>query len=277
MKKFFISIFMVSFFALAQGATKEIEAEWNKLNWQQGPTTGKISDKATIVVPKGFVFLDEANTKKFLELTGNLPENGNYYFAPQSAKWWAVFSFNPSGYVKDDEKIDADDLLTKLKDGDAFGNEERKKLGLHELTTLGWQVVPHYDEGTKRLEWAVKLSSEGHVNVNFTTRLLGRTGVMSATLVGDTDTLTADSAEFRNRLKDFSYNSGESYTEFKSGDKVAEYGLAALVLGGAAAVATKKGFWGVLAGLFAAFWKVIAGVAVAAAAGLGSIFKKKKE
>jgi uncharacterized membrane-anchored protein len=70
--------------------------------------------------------------------------------------------------------------------------------------------------------------------------------------------------------------SGERYTEFKQGDHVAEFGLAALVLGGAAAVATKKGLWGAIAAFLAAFWKLIAGVTVAALAGLRSIFKSKK-
>jgi uncharacterized membrane-anchored protein len=100
---------------------------------------------------------------------------------------------------------------------------------------------------------------------------------MSAVLVSEPASLDADIKEFKSVLKSFAYNSGESYSEFKSGDKVAEYGLAALILGGAAAVATKKGFWAVLAGFFAAFWKVLAGLAVAAVAGLGSVFKKKKE
>ena len=42
---------------------------------------------------------------------------------------------------------------------------------------------------------------------------------------------------------------------------MAAYGLGALVLGGAAAVATKKGFWALLVSLFAAGWKLIAGLA----------------
>jgi uncharacterized membrane-anchored protein len=70
--------------------------------------------------------------------------------------------------------------------------------------------------------------------------------------------------------------SGEKYSEFKQGDRIAEFGLAALILGGAAAIATKKGFWGALVAFFAAFWKLIAGVAVAALASLGSLFKRKK-
>jgi uncharacterized membrane-anchored protein len=65
-------------------------------------------------------------------------------------------------------------------------------------------------------------------------------------------------AEFKVALKDFDYVSGEKYSEWREGDKVAAYGLGALVLGGAAAVATSKGglkvLWmGLLAGA-AAVW-----------------------
>ncbi len=57
---------------------------------------------------------------------------------------------------------------------------------------------------------------------------------------------------------------------------MAAYGLAALVLGGAAAVATKKGFWAVLGGFFAAGWKFIIAAFVALGAGIGKIFKRGK-
>ena len=40
-------------------------------------------------------------------------------------------------------------------------------------------------------------------------------------------------------------------------------------------MATKKGLWAVLGGLLAGGWKILAGLAVAAIAGLGSFFKKK--
>ena len=113
--------------------------------------------------------------------------------------------------------------------------------------------------------------------VNYTTRLLGRSGVMSATLVSSVDSLPSDTQEFKTTLQKFQYVAGEQYAEFKEGDKVAEYGLAALVLGGAAAVATKKGLWAVIGGFLAAFWKVIAGFGVALVAGVGSFFKRKKK
>jgi uncharacterized membrane-anchored protein len=252
-------------------------AEMQKLAWQRGPVEGRIGDKAVLKVPQGYVFLDAKNTSRFLELTGNPPRDANYLFAPSSLNWFAVFAFNPAGHVKDDEAIDADALLKSLKRSDQPENEERKRLGMEALYTDGWQVPPHYDTDTKRLEWGTRLRTErGELIVNYSSRLLGRSGVMSAILVSDPQNLAADSQEFKGALRDFSYVAGERYSEFKPGDKVAQYGLAALIVGGAAAVATKKGFWAVLAGFLGAFWKLVVGAGVAALAGLGSLLKRKK-
>jgi len=277
MKNFLAILFFAPLIAWGQ-AQPDIYAEMKKLAWQNGPIEGAVAGKASIKVPKDYVFLDAQNTKRFLELNGNPPDDRHYLIAPKSLSWFAVFSFDESGYIKDDEKIDPDDLLKSLKDSDGPGNEERKRLGMRPLYTDGWQVPPHYDSDTKRLEWGIRLRTDNDDKlVNYTSRLLGRTGVMKAVLVSDPESLDGDIRDFKLVLKKFSYNSGESYEEFKSGDKVAEYGLAALVLGGAAAVATKKGFWALLGGFFAAFWKILVGLGAAALAGLGSIFKKNKE
>jgi uncharacterized membrane-anchored protein len=268
-------LFLFPTFLFAQNSTQD---EMRKLAWQKGPTSGQIGAKATIKVPEGYVFLDEKNTSRFLELAGNPPRGGHYLFAPQSLDWFAVFSFESTGYVKDDEKIDPQALLKSLKESDAPSNEERKRLGMSPLYTVGWEVPPHYDTDTKRLEWGLRLTPGGdRFLVNYTSRLLGRTGVMSAVLVADTATLAKDTQDFKAGLKEFSYVSGEKYAEYKSGDRVAEYGLAALVLGGAAAVATKKGFWGAILAFLGAFWKLIAGVGVAVVAWLGSMFRKKNQ
>ena len=144
------------------------------------------------------------------------------------------------------------------------------------LSTEGWQVPPHYDISTKRLEWGLKLRDDnGKYIVNYTTRLLGRTGVMRVVLVSDPESLASDTIAFKGALEGFSYDAGERYAEFKSGDKIAQYGLSALVLGGAAALATKKGFWAALVGIVGAFWKLLLGVGVAALYGFVKFFKKK--
>ncbi len=262
--------------AASLACAQDPQSELRKLAWQVGPIEARIGDKATIKVPDGYVFLDEKNTSRFLELAGNPPRPGHYLFGPRSLDWWSVFAFDASGYVKDDEKIDADELLRTLKEADEPSNAERKKLGMPAIHTVGWEVPPHYDAGTRRLEWGMRLRSDtGEDVVNYTSRLLGRSGVMAAILVSDPRTLTADRRAFATALNDFSYVPGERYSEFKQGDKIAEYGLAALIVGGAAAVATKKGFWAALVAFLGAFWKLIAGVAVAGVAGLKGLFRKK--
>lgn len=276
MRTLFVLLLSVPILAWGQQDQASMQAALRSLAWQDGPADGRLADKAKIAIPEGFVFLDSNNTLRFLELAGNPPRDGYYTFAPKTLSWFSVFSFNPSGYVKDDEKINSDELLRTLRDADLPSNEERKRLGMPSLTTEGWEVPPHYDVQTKRLEWGVRLKSgDGSTVVNYTTRILGRTGVMSATLVADQRTLQGDIASFKATLAGFNYLLGERYAEFKQGDRMAEYGLAALIVGGAAAVATKKGFWAVIAGFFAAFWKVIATVAVGGLAWLGSIFKRK--
>jgi len=264
--------------ASAEAMTPEQRKEaFRKLVWHVGPAAEMIAGKATLKTADDQTeFLDEKNSRRFLELTGNLPEDGNFILLKTDADWWADFSFNPSGYVKDGEKIDADELLKTLKSYDEAANAERKRLGLRPLYTEGWHVPPHYDTATKRLEWGLKLRSEDRISVNYTIRILGRTGVMNATLISDPQSLDSDIVSFRKTLEGFDFNSGEHYSEFRPGDHVAEYGLAALITGGAAAVATKKGFWAIAAGFLASAWKAIVAVAVAAGAGLKSMFSRKK-
>lgn len=245
------------------------------LPWKKGPTPLQLGSYATLQVPGDHAALAEKDSGRFLELTGNLPSPGTSIVA--SNHWWATFDYDDSGYIKDDEKIDADALLQQLKEEDGPANEERRKHNMPELFTDGWFVPPHYDKASQRLEWALKLhaSDDPAPIINYTVRLLGRQGYERAVLVSSPDTMEKDVAEFKDMLKGFDFNSGMKYTEFKPGDRVAEIGLAALIAGGAAAVATKTGFWKVLAGVLAAGWKLIVGLFIAAIAAVRRFFKRK--
>jgi uncharacterized membrane-anchored protein len=242
-----------------------------------GASRGNIAGKATVPLA-GLRFLDPAPTNKFMQLTGNLPREDSYLLGRKDLGWFAVLDFLPEGYVKDDEKIDADGLLKVLKENNEASAAERKKRGLPSLTLEGWQLAPRYDAENKRLEWATLLRTEGGEKViNYSTKLLGRRGYTTAVLVSGPETFASDLGEFKAALKSVDYVSGEKYSEWKEGDKVAAYGLGALVVGGAAALATKKGFWAALVGVFGAFWKVILGAGVALLAWAGSLFKKKAQ
>lgn len=255
-------------------AKEEASTGMQALQWRAGPAKEVVAKRATLATDSNLMFLDEVNSKKFLELTGNIPEEGHNIVLSRERHWWAAFAFNPMGYVRDNEKIDADGLLKQIKSSDEAANKERKKLGFSTLHTEGWYVPPHYDPQSKRLEWGLKLNSDGKVVLNYTVRLLGRNGVMSATLVSDPENLEEDKKAFKAALQGFEFSGGERYSEFRDGDKVAAYGLGALIAGGAAAVATKKGFWAVLAGFLASAWKFIAVGVAGAFAGLRALFKR---
>ena len=252
--------------AAQQSEGENIGSQIRNLGWKVGPSEGKIAGRASMVIPANHGFLGAADTSKFLTLMRNLPRTDSYTFAPNDLNWFAIFDFEDTGYIKDDEKIDADAVLQSLKEGNARGNEERKRRGFPVLNLDGWFVPPHYDTNSKRLEWATKLSSDGGVSVNYRIRLLARAGVMSAVLVSDPDSLDKDIRAFKVALNDFTFDPGQRYSEFRTGDKIAEYGLTGLIVGGAAAAAAKTGLFKVI-GKFGIL------IFVGAAALIGGIFK----
>jgi uncharacterized membrane-anchored protein len=250
----------------ADAVTKQLR----ELGWLPPGAVGTIADKAVFKASPAYTFLGTADTDKFLKLNGNPPTGQSYTIAPTQANWFGVLHFAPEGYIKDDEKIDANELLAALKKNNEAGNEMKRKEGYPTLVLEGWSIPPRYDAQSKRLEWGTRLrTSDNTVVVNVSTRILGRSGYTSAVLVTTPEAVDADLADFKKALKDYDYVSGQKYSEWREGDKVAAYGLGALVLGGAAAVATSKG------GFKAIGLAILAGVA-AVGAGLRKLFSRSK-
>jgi uncharacterized membrane-anchored protein len=266
-----------------EGAEHEDEAAkfLNSLQWTVGPGTAKIGNQAEIKVPEGARFTGSAGTRKMLEMMHN-PTAGSELglLTNDQLDWFVIFEFEDSGYVKDadKEKLDAQAMLESLREGNEAGNEERKKRGWAPITIVGWHTAPFYNKETNNLEWCIKGASEGHDIVNYNTRILGRGGVMSANLLVAPEQLDATLPSIKALLKGFSYIEGQKYSEWKSGDKIAKYGLSALVVGGAVGVAAKLGLLGKLGGLLGKLWKlVIVGIAALGAGIKGLLFGKKKE
>jgi uncharacterized membrane-anchored protein len=264
--------------AQAQDASAERQAFIEKmraLDWVKGPTTAAVEGNAKLVIPDQYVYLDARNTAKFLELQHNLGDGREVMVAPRNLEWMAYLEFSDEGYVKDDEKIDAPALLKTLQQNTERGNEQRRSRGWSELHLVDWATPPVYNTTTKRLEWATLLDSKDGRGVNFSTKILGRRGYTSVIMVTDPVNLRAAESSLDTVLTGYAFNSGETYADWRSGDKVAQYGLAALIVGGVAAVAAKKGLFSVLAGFLAVAWKFLVAGAVAAMAWLRRLFAKK--
>ena len=191
---------------------------------------------------------------------------------------WIIFEFDETGYVKDDDKdaLDADKLMETLRSGQEASNERRREMGIAELELIGWAVPPRYNAQTHNLEWATRIRTKdgGGESINYNTRLLGRKGVMEVALVCAPDEMDKLMPDYQKIMTGYKYVSGESYAEYRAGDKVAQYGLAALVAGGAAVAAGKMGLFGKLGVLIAKLGKGIIVVIVAIGAVIKKVFAK---
>lgn len=248
-----------------------------QVQWTEGPAKVSLGDQAEVDLPAGYLFADADDTRKLMERMGN-PSTGKEMglIAPsgEGNNWFIVFEWDAVGFIKDDEKdeIDADALLDSIKEGTEASNEKRKEMGAQPLHVLGWYEQPHYDQSTHNLVWAINGKSEGETDgvINYEVRLLGRRGYMSATLVASPGEMAAGKPEVAKLLAAHSFKTGEQYAQFVKGDKVAEYGLTALVLGGAGAAAAKLGLFAKLGKLLAKGGKLI----VVGLAALGAWLKR---
>jgi uncharacterized membrane-anchored protein len=242
------------------------------LAWQAGPMTAPIGDGlAEIDLGEGYVFLGAAETQRLLELNQN-PVDGSELatVAPMSEEvsWFVIFEWSEMGWVSDEDQddLDADSILESIRQGTEASNEARRARGWPTMSIVGWQEEPHYDWNTKNLTWAIIGESGGGRNVNRLTKLLGRRGVMSATLVASPDELFAASAAVDELLTGYRFQKGSTYAEYIPGtDRLAEVGLTALVVGGAGAALVKSG-------LLARFWKPIGLGLVALGVGIKRMF-----
>src|ERR1700730_9620895 len=104
----------------------EFRTKLRALKWVFGPHDVTVGGNSTLSLPEGYVYLDEANTAKFEELNENLSSGKEVLIAPKDLSWNAYLYFEGEGYIKDDEKIDADKILKTLKESTEAANEERR-------------------------------------------------------------------------------------------------------------------------------------------------------
>lgn len=236
--------------------------------------TGEIKLKdglATLKLPDGYRYLDPEQSETVLtSFWGNPPGTRSLgmIWAPGqdplgAGSWAVVIQSEEEGYVKDDdaEKIDYDDLLKKMKKSTEEGNAERVKGGYPAMHLLGWAEKPYYDKSAHKLHWAKELSLEGNDrnSLNYDIRILGRRGVLILTAVATMDELETVKAGMPPVLGAVDFDPGHRYSEFDPKiDKVATYGIAALVAGG---VLAKVGFFKLLlVGLLAAKKFIVIGL-----------------
>lgn len=251
---------------------------------QPGPKKIPIAGQAQLDLPEGYGFIPAGPSAKLLKAMGNRPGNdlaGLVVPGDDESNWLMVVRYVASGYIKDDDARDwkADELLKSIREGTEETNAERRQRGLPELEVIGWVEAPRYEAASHRLVWSLSSRAKGAPaddanGINYNTLALGREGYVSMNLVTGLQDIEAQKPIAHALLAALAFDDGKRYADFNSStDKVAEYGLAALVAG----VAAKKlGFFALAAAFLAKFAKVIGVAAIAGGAGIFKLFRRKK-
>ncbi|WP_416772472.1 DUF2167 domain-containing protein [Pseudomonas sp. RHF3.3-3] len=240
---------------------------------------------ATLQLNKEFYYLSPDDTERLLtEAWGNLPGHKTLGMIIPTAVspladngWGVIISYKNDGHISDDDaaKIDYADLLKQMQADDEEDNKERRKQGYAGLTLLGWAEPPSYDQGTHKMYWARELKADDadQTTLNYSIRVLGREGVLELNAVAAMADLQTIKQETPKILAFTNFTDGNRYADYDAKtDKLAPYGLAALVAGG---IAAKAGLFAKIGVALLAFKKFIILGLVAIAGFLGKLFKRK--
>jgi len=290
-----VALFVVlaSLPAFAQGSPPseasrkaELVAAWQGASaaGTAGPTDVSLIDQAELKLPAGHFFVPRAEGARVLRALGNVVHDASFVglvvgTGPNDG-WIVVIRYIKEGYIKDDDakNWNADELLKNLKDGAEESNKDRVARGFPEMQVIGWLQPPSYDAGTHRLVWSALAKDKGEPDnvaksINYNTYALGRDGYFSLNLLSSSERIAGDKAVAHELLGDLAYNAGKRYEDFSaSTDRIAEYGLMALV-GGVAA--KKLGLFAVVTAFVLKFAKVILIGLGVAGAGLFNFFRRK--
>ncbi|MBY6211878.1 DUF2167 domain-containing protein [Microbulbifer agarilyticus] len=222
---------------------------------------------ASLEVPESFYYLNPQDSKVVLEEIWGNPESeltmgmlfpvGSTPFDGDS--WGVTIEYSEEGYIRDDDAADIDysDLLQDMKASTREESKYRVENGYESISLVGWAEAPYYDTEQKKLYWAKELTfGDMDTNtLNYNIRVLGRKGVLVLNFIAGMTELEDIKQNRDTVLSMASFNPGYKYEEFDPEvDKVAAYGLGALVAGKALAKT------GVLAGLLLflkKFWVLI--------------------
>ncbi len=256
----------------------EMQQIWGSLDRK----TGEIelnNGIAKLTVPDNFYYLDSIDTEKVLvDVWGNLPGSGldtlGMLFPAESTpfdedSWGVTIEYEEDGYVSDEDAddIDYDDLLSQMKRDTTESSEQRMEHGYEAIELVGWAEPPYYDKLAHKLHWAkeIKFGDSETNTLNYNIRILGRKGVLVLNFIADMGQKQLIDSQLDTVLAMAEFQKDSRYEEFDpSIDKVAAYGLGALVAGKAVA---KTGF-------LAAAFLFLKKFGIVLVAGIGAFIRK---
>jgi uncharacterized membrane-anchored protein len=266
-------------FSMAAGAAEQgpypeteeaLDAEYGKLKWVEEPgryDLERSNSALSFAAGRSILLGYDAERLLFLMNGSEFPLTEAVLY-DDASDVFVVYEFFDDGFVKDEDwsDVDADALLDSVREGSERQNEERAKHGISPMTVTGWRERPKYDAASNMVRWAIEFDEGGSTTVNAIALKLSRHGYEQLTWVGSGKQYETMGGLLVTAMDNHAFNEGFRYADFQDGDKVAAYGLGALV----ATVAGAKLGKGILVALLLFLKKgwILVVVAIGAIGGL---------
>jgi uncharacterized membrane-anchored protein len=200
-----------------------------------GTYTLPMSD-SKLALPQGDIAVFGADAQRAYRALGNPAERaGMEGFVAGGPKHDQIVTFKSfdAGYIGLDDwsQLDPAELLALFKSNTETENQLRRQQGVTELHLRGWLQPPTLDRNTATVYWAILGDEDGQTaqTVNAVALRLGRSGYEELTWTGTQDQYQAPGNQLDAMLRAHSFAPGTTYADRISTDKMAGYGVAALV------------------------------------------------
>jgi uncharacterized membrane-anchored protein len=233
-----LSIGLLLFAAQATARVPQNEQERDgavkALRWRSGEVLTLPSSQGTLSPSAGVAQLLGHDAVSLWEVLNGVeaPSGTEAVIADPQANTLVFFQKLGGGYVRLDdwEDVDADAMLKAVSERTEESNVKRRAAGMPALHVVGWIERPHLDKTSNTVGWSFDAMDEANGPlVNNVALVLGRDGFEKLTWIGPKSALKDGLLKIG--LSSFSFPSGGRYSDFRSGDTVAEYGVAGLIAG----------------------------------------------
>lgn len=256
---------------------QEAHDEIMRLHWKRGPGTYALADShARITLPQDVAIVTGADAARMAFLLQGIEQPQTVAIAQSRTTDAIVYiDYDDEGFVTDEDwsDIDPDALLRDMRAArEAASDERRRNGGPGAMYTVDWLILPTYDPAKKEARWAIQFSTNGQLFANLQVIRLGRYGYHRMSWAGPASGVDSTPHFLQTMLDSYSYDEGYRYSDHVEGDKVAGFGIAALVR--ATAIGSKPSE-GSAATIFGGDLLLAKGLIVlAAVGGIGIFFKR---
>jgi uncharacterized membrane-anchored protein len=234
-------------------------AEIRAMHWSHEGNLTLARSHSSFALPAGFSGVVGADANRLVELANaRSDKTADAYLVDSSNHSEVLLEYFDSGYVTLDDlgQINASEMLAQIKQATEDSNADRRAANIEEMHVTGWLQEPTFDHATNTAYWALAAATPSHGLVNAVALRLGRNGYEKFTWIVPPEEFRPASGTLDAALKSHTFDPDYRYSDHLSTDKVAGYGIAALIGAVAGAKVVKIAAAGGLLLLLKKLWVV---------------------